>query len=110
MQVFHPYTHPRPLGWPQVKNSTLLEYGQVAYQIKGNDTCSNLVANILPADTPSTPGMGVKRSKHFFSENSPVAYQIKGNGAQSTMKANILSLHTPLTPGVGSKGHFSFSF
>ena len=26
------------------------EYGQVAYQIKGNDTCSNTVANILPTD------------------------------------------------------------
>ena len=30
-----------------------LEYGNVAYQIKGNDTCSNMVTDILPTDTPS---------------------------------------------------------
>ena len=34
-------------------------YSHVAYQIKGNDTYSNMIANILP-------GIGVKRSKHFF--------------------------------------------
>ena len=28
-----------------------------------------MVANILLADTPSTQGMGVKKSKHFFSES-----------------------------------------
>ena len=31
----------------------------VAYQIKRNDACSNMVANILPADTHD-PGDGVK--------------------------------------------------
>ena len=38
----------------------------------------NLVANILPADTPLTKGWG---QNIFFSESSHVAYQIKGNGA-----------------------------
>ena len=44
------------------QNSTFSEYGNVAYQIKGNDTCSNMVANILPADPPlpADPGGGVK--------------------------------------------------
>ena len=34
------------------------EHGHVAYQIKGNDACSNMVANTLTAD-PSTPTLGV---------------------------------------------------
>ena len=36
-----------PGGWDQ--NSTFSEYGHVSYQIKGNNACSNMVANILPA-------------------------------------------------------------
>ena len=36
-----------------------------------------MIANILPAETPWTQGVG---SKHFFFEESPVAYQIKGDG------------------------------
>ena len=34
----------------QRPNSTFSEYGHVVYQIKGNGTCSNMVANILPTD------------------------------------------------------------
>ena len=34
------------------ENLTFSEYGHVAYQIKADDTCSNMVANILPTDTP----------------------------------------------------------
>ena len=50
------YTDPLGgLGWGRCQNSTFLEYG---HQIKGNDTYSNLVANIVPADTPSTSGVG----------------------------------------------------
>ena len=36
------------------------EYGHVAYQIKADDAGSNMVANILPKDTPSTQGVGSK--------------------------------------------------
>ena len=36
------------------------EYGHVAYQIKADDVCSNMVANIFPTDTPSTQGVGSK--------------------------------------------------
>ena len=32
------------------QNSTFSEHGHVAYQIKGNNECSNMVSNILPAD------------------------------------------------------------
>ena len=55
------------------------EYGHVAYQIKADDTRSNMVANILPTDTPSTHGVGSKGQTICFSESSHVAYQIKGN-------------------------------
>ena len=43
------------LPWPLVKRSNLTfeEHDHVAYQIKGNRECSNMVANILPAATLS---------------------------------------------------------
>ena len=76
------------------------EYDHVAYQIKGNDACSNRVANILPTDISLTLWWG----QNIFSERSDVAYQIKENGGN----ANILSLHTPSTPGMCSKGQIFF--
>ena len=51
----------------------------VAYQIKADDTGSNMMANILPTDTLSTQGVGSKGRTISFSESSHVAYQIKGN-------------------------------
>ena len=39
----------------------------------------NMVANILPTDTPSTQGAGSKGQTISFTESSHVAYQIKGN-------------------------------
>ena len=93
---------PRPIFF-------FLEYGLVAYYVRANHTCSNMVAIFLPADTPSTPGRGSKGQTISFSESSHVAYQKKGNWAQSTMKASMpLFLHTPLTPGLGSKGLIFF--
>ena len=79
-------------GWSGGQNST--EYGHVAYQIKENDACSNMVARQILDQRGR-----VKRSKHFFSASSIAA----GNGAKSTMQEHILSLHTPSAPGVGSK-------
>ena len=35
--------------------ATFSEHCHVAYQIKGNQVCSNMVANILPADPPMPP-------------------------------------------------------
>ena len=59
-----------------------LEYGHVAYQIKGKDTYSIMVANIFPVDTLDSR-FRTTFPKHFFSETSHVVhvYQIKGNGA-----------------------------
>ena len=71
---------------------------------------SNMVANILPTDTPSTQGVGSKGQTISFSESSHVAYQIKADNAGSNMVANILPTDTPSTQGVGSKGQtISFS-
>ena len=42
------------------QNSTFLEHAYVAYQIKWNHDCSNVVAN------PHDPWGGVKRSKFNF--------------------------------------------
>ena len=48
-------------------------------QIKKNQECSNMVTNILPADTPD-PEDGVNMSKFIFSsEHGHVAYQFYGN-------------------------------
>ena len=97
-------------GWAEVKIKLFSEYGHVAYQIKADDTGSNMVANILPTDTPSTQGVGSKGQTISFSESSHVAYQIKADDAGSNMIANTLPTDTPSTQGVGSKGQtISFS-
>ena len=47
------------------QNSFFSEHGHVAYPIKGNYECSNMVTNILLADSPSNtldPWGGVNRS------------------------------------------------
>ena len=61
------------------QNSTFLEHGHVAYQIKGRYKCCNMEENMLPADHPPEPGVGPKGRNSFFSEYGYVAYQIKGN-------------------------------
>ena len=75
------------------QNSTFSEHGHVAYQIKCSQECSNIVANILPADPKSLPsspdpGGGVKIQRR-------VAYQIKGNLKCSNMIANTLAADPP---------------
>ena len=66
-------------GGGRGQNKTFSEYGHVAYQIKADDAGSNMVANILPTDTPSTQGVGLKGQTVSFSESNHVAYLIKGN-------------------------------
>ena len=40
--------------------------GNVAYQIKADNSCCNMVANILPTDTPSTLELWSKGQTIFF--------------------------------------------
>ena len=75
--------------------------GHVAYQIKADNACSNMVANILPTDIPSTQGVGSKGQTISFSESSHFAYQIKADDAGSNMVANSLPTDTSWTEGVG---------
>ena len=68
------------MGWGQkVKLYLFSESSHVAYQIKADDAGSNMVANILPTDTPLTQGVGSKGQTISFTESSHVAYQMKGN-------------------------------
>ena len=53
-------------GGAEVKIKFFSEYGHVAYQIKADDAGSNMVANILPTDTPSTQGVGQMSNYIFF--------------------------------------------
>ena len=97
-------------GGAEVKIKLFQNMVMFAYQIKAEDAGSNMVANILPTDTPSTQGVGSKGQTISFSESSHVAYQIKADNAGSNMVANILPTDTPSTQGVGSKGQtISFS-
>ena len=58
---------------PRVKRSnlTFAEHDHVAYQIKGNHKCGNMVANILPA-APFLPSEGQNST---FSEHGHAAHQ-----------------------------------
>ena len=99
-----PYPSPLHPGEGSIgQNSTFLEHGHVAYiKLKGITKCSNMVANVLPADRPLSPmmtlGNGVKRSKFNFSEHGHVAYQIEGNPECHYMVANILPTDSPPPP------------
>ena len=75
---------------PPPPTHTHTEHGHVAYQIKGYQVCSNMVANILPAAPPPPP-------PHTHPEHGHVAYQIKGNQVCSNMVANILPADPPHT-------------
>ena len=57
--------------------------GHVAYQIKGNHECSQMIANILPTESHLLPwGWGQTFGQNStFPEHGHVAYQIKGNVA-----------------------------
>ena len=53
-------------GGSKAKIKLFSEYGHVAYQIKADNVCSNMVANILPTDTPLTEGCGLKVKPYIF--------------------------------------------
>ena len=79
--------------------STFSEYGHVAYQIKENDACRDMVANILPVDPHFPhPGRWGQKVKIQILEHSHVAYQIKVNHECSNLQEKIMSLYTPSTP------------
>ena len=71
--------YPWDLGMgSKVQNSTFSEHGHVAYQLKEKHECSNMVPNILLADT-LTLRMGQIGQNLPFSEHGHIEYQFKGN-------------------------------
>ena len=61
------------------RNSTFSEHSHVAYQIKENQECSNMGANITPADTPADPGDWANRPKFNFFRIWSGCISMKGN-------------------------------
>ena len=55
---------------------------------------NNMQANNLDLPIPSTPGVGSKRRKIFFSESAHVATNI-WNEEFSNIQGKLLPLHTP---------------
>ena len=60
-----PQNPPVSGDWVCRSNSTSTEDGHIAYKIKENHKCSNMVVNILPAVT-TTRGMGSLRQIQLF--------------------------------------------
>ena len=54
------------------------ESSHVAYQIKADKAGSNMVANILPTDTPSTQGVGYKGQTISFLKVVMLHIKLKG--------------------------------
>ena len=85
------------------------EYGHVAYQIKADYFCNNMVANILPTDTPSTQGVGSKGQTIYFCESSHVAFQVKGLSTEHHESKYAVFTHTN-DPWGRVKRSYYFSF
>ena len=83
------------------QNSPLSEHGHVACQIKKNHECSNMVPNILLADSP-TLGMGPIGQNLPFSEHGHIEYQFKGNQKMQQQGSKYLPGDAyPLAPTLG---------
>ena len=88
------------------QNSFFLEHGHVAYQIKGNHGCSNMVENSLagnPLQTPLLP-WGSKGQNQIFTEYDHI---ILNRFSNSETWQQLFCLHTFSLPhstlGVGLK-------
>ena len=109
-QIFCPQTHPPPRGWGQKAKLYLFsESSHVAYQIKADDAGSNMVANILPGDTPSTQGVGSKVKLYLFLKVVMLHIKLKGIENRAPWK-QICCHYTHQRPlGWGQKVIFFFS-
>ena len=80
--------------------STFSDYGHVAYQIKENRECSNMVALfcLQTFDTPMTLGIGSLGQNSTFSEHCHVAYQFKGNHEMQQHGSKYFARRPPSPP------------
>ena len=96
MDARRPPIPPPTMGMESVgQNLTILEHGHVAYQIKGNQDCSNMVANILPTDPTPDNCDGLKFN--FFQSMAMFYNKLKGTEHRAPYK-HILSPFTHLQP------------
>ena len=77
-------------GGSKNQHSNFSEHGHVAYQIKWNHKCNNMVLNTLPTYTPPHTGGGVKRSKLKFFQNMVLLLIKKGIMNAATWKKIFL--------------------
>ena len=59
--ILHAY--PSPITLRDGSKFNFSQHGHVAYQIKGNHNCNNLVANLKPSDPPPPPDPGGQKVK-----------------------------------------------
>ena len=69
-------------------------------KLKGITKCSNIVANILPADPPPPLGSLMESigQNSVFSEHGQVAYQIKGNHEMQQHGSKYFARRPPPPP------------
>ena len=82
------------------QNSSFPEYGHVAYQIQGNDECSSMVANILPADSSPDPRGGILTQNSIFSEHGHVHIKLIESQMQRHGR-KYFAAYPPPDPGGG---------
>ena len=68
---------PPPDPWGQKVKIQLSDDGHIAYKIKGNHECSNMVANILPA-APPPPSLGSKDQIYLLQNMIMLHIKLKG--------------------------------
>ena len=92
-------------GWGRSQSSTYSEYVHVANQIKRNDPCINMVANILLIDPlPGPWGGGQKVKIQPFQNMVMLHINLKGITNAAACKHIFYPTHT-LHPCGGVKGH-----
>ena len=85
-----------------VQNSTFLEHGYVAYQIKENQECTNIVANILPTDPlPHRPWVWGQYVKIQLFRTWSCCISNNENQECSNMVATIFPSDPPQPLGMG---------
>ena len=78
---------------------TFSEHVHVAYQIKGNHECSNMVANILPAvPPPPDPGDGVNGKKEGKDQESIQSSTTPDPGKVTTSQFDITNESQEVSP------------
>ena len=112
LPAYHYSSHPNPGYRVSRSKFNFSEYGHVAYHIKENHECSNMVANILLADILN-PGDGVaNRSKFNFFRTWSCCISIQREHEMQQHGSKYFArrpLPHPLDPGDGvSRSKFNF--